>query len=120
MTQGMDQMPIRMARCAATRADLTDAQRGLARWSDDPVGPAGSGTGTTGPSAVVAVVHSVSSIEFNRRGDAVASTFGPNTAALAAGGITSAFDSPHVPGRSDPVCSPGGVWAVEIDQGGAS
>lgn len=45
-------MPIRMARCAATRADLTDAQRALARWSDDPVGPAGSGTGTTGPSAV--------------------------------------------------------------------
>jgi hypothetical protein len=95
MMRGMDQMPIRMARCAATRADLTHAQRALARWSDDPVGPAGSGTGRTGPSAVVAVVHSVSSIGFNRRGDAVASTFGLNTAALAAGGIAFALNGPR-------------------------
>lgn len=51
MVRTMDKMPIRMARCAATRADLADAQRPLARCSVDQFGPAGSGSGTTGQSA---------------------------------------------------------------------
>jgi hypothetical protein len=83
-----------MARCAATRTDLTDAQRALLAGAPIKLGPRAQVVAQADSRRLVAVVHSVSFMGFDRRGDAVASTFGLNTDASAAGGIASALIGP--------------------------